>query len=65
MTNNVCEEKVFSSIYNNYSKDLHNYLYYRYGDQFDPSDKVQEAFVNYGTIVKMSNLIRQKVLYLW
>ena len=45
MSNNVCDEKVFASIYNDYAKDLHDYLYYRYGDQFDPSDKVQEAFI--------------------
>jgi RNA polymerase sigma-70 factor (ECF subfamily) len=41
----VCEEKVFATIYNNFSKDLHDYLYYKYGGQFDPNDKVQEAFI--------------------
>ena len=45
MHENVCEEKVFATIYKDYSKDLHDYLYYRYGEQFDPSDKVQEAFI--------------------
>ncbi len=45
MSDNVCEEKVFSNIYNEYSKDLHNFLYYKYGGQFDPDDKVQDAFV--------------------
>ena len=45
MLDTVCEEKIFSSIYNDFSKDLHDYLYYKYGDQFDPNDKVQEAFV--------------------
>jgi len=45
MFDNVCEEKVFSAIYDEYSKDLHNYLYYKYGDRFDPDDKVQDAFV--------------------
>lgn len=45
MSDNVCEEKVFSTIYNDYSKDLHDYLYYRYGEQFNPNDKVQEAFI--------------------
>ena len=45
MSNSVCEEKIFSSIYNDYAEDLHNYLYYRYGDQFDVNDKVQEAFI--------------------
>ena len=41
----VCEEKVFSTIYTDFSKDLHDYLYYKYGEQFSPSDKVQEAFI--------------------
>jgi len=45
MPDTVCDEKIFSSIYNEFSKDLHDYLYYRYGDQFNPSDKVQEAFI--------------------
>ncbi|MDY7394715.1 sigma-70 family RNA polymerase sigma factor [Aureibaculum sp. 2210JD6-5] len=41
----VCDESVFASIYNSYSKDLHNYLYYKYGNRHDPNDTVQEAFV--------------------
>jgi len=45
MNNSVCQEKVYANIYNDYSKDLHNYLYYKYGDQFDINDKVQEAFI--------------------
>jgi len=45
MPDNVCEEKIFSSIYNDYSKNLHDYLYYKYGNQFDVNDKVQEAFL--------------------
>lgn len=45
MPDNVCDEKVFSTIYNDYSKDLHAYLYYKYGNQVDPNDKMQEAFM--------------------
>jgi len=45
MSDSVCEEKVFSAIYNDYSEDLHNFLYYKYGEQFNPNDKVQEAFI--------------------
>ena len=41
----VCEEHLFSSIFNKHAKDLHNFLYYRYGDLLNPKDKVQEAFV--------------------
>ena len=36
--------KKFTSIYNEYADDLHDYLYYQYGSQYGPRDKVQEAF---------------------
>ncbi|MCR8668401.1 sigma-70 family RNA polymerase sigma factor [Aestuariibaculum sp. M13] len=42
---NICEERLFSSIFNKYAKDLHNFLYYKFGEQLNPKDKVQEAFV--------------------
>jgi len=42
---NICKETVFERIYNKYSNDLHNYLYYKYGDQFNPNDKAQDAFI--------------------
>ena len=45
MSDNICQEKVFSKVYNEYSDDLHNYLYYKFGTQFDPNDKIQEAFM--------------------
>ncbi|WP_223033018.1 RNA polymerase sigma factor [Hanstruepera marina] len=42
---NVCDENIFSSIFKRHSKDLHNFLYYKYGEKLNPQDKVQEAFV--------------------
>ena len=42
---NICEEQLFSSIFNRYSKNLHDFLYYKFGDKLNPSDKVQEAFL--------------------
>ncbi|RZT00299.1 RNA polymerase sigma factor [Aquimarina brevivitae] len=42
---NVCDEAIFSSIYKEYSKDLHNYLYYKYGESLGPNDKMQDAFI--------------------
>ena len=42
---NICEEHLFSSIFKKYSKDLHDFLYYKFGERLDPKDKVQEAFV--------------------
>ncbi len=41
----VCDKKVFSKVYEKYSDDLHNFLYYKYGAQFNPGDKTQEAFI--------------------
>ena len=60
MTETVCDEKVFSSIYNEYSKDLHDYLYYKYGDQFNPNDKVQDAFIKLWDNCKEVTLIKAK-----
>lgn len=45
INNTICEERVFERIFKKYSKDLHNFLYYKYGSKLDPQDKVQEAFV--------------------
>lgn len=42
---NICEERVFSAIFNKHAKDLHNFLYYKFGDLLNPKDKVQEAFI--------------------
>ncbi len=42
---NVCEESIFASLYERYSQDLHNFLYYKYGEAGAPGDKAQEAFV--------------------
>ncbi len=42
---NICEEHVFEGVYKKYSKDLHNFLYYKFGNQLNPEDKVQEAFI--------------------
>ena len=42
---NICEKNVFASVYTKYSKDVHNYLYYKYGEQLNPKDKAQDAFL--------------------
>jgi len=42
---NVCDDRVFSMIYNKYSRDLFNFLYYKYGETLGPNDKMQDAFV--------------------
>lgn len=42
---NVCEEKLFSELFKKHSKNLHDFIYYKYGEHINPKDKVQEAFV--------------------
>jgi RNA polymerase sigma-70 factor (family 1) len=42
---NICNETLFSSIFEKHSKNLHNFLYYKFGEEFNPKDKVQEAFI--------------------
>ncbi|WP_104734961.1 RNA polymerase sigma factor [Hanstruepera ponticola] len=41
----ICNEVIFERIYNTYSKDLNNFLYYKYGAELNPSDKAQDAFI--------------------
>ena len=43
-TKNVCQEKVFNDIFKSISKDLHDFLYYKYGENNNPGDIVQAAF---------------------
>ncbi|WP_372641316.1 RNA polymerase sigma factor [Ancylomarina sp.] len=42
--NNICKEKVFNGIFKSYSKNLHDFLYYKYGANNNPQDVVQVAF---------------------
>lgn len=42
---NVCEEQIFSLIYKRFSKELYETLYYRFGNQINTKDKVQDAFI--------------------
>ena len=45
LNENICEDKVFEHVYDTYSKDVHDFLYYKYGAGFNPKDKTQDAFV--------------------
>lgn len=42
---NICDESLFAKVFTKYSKDLHNFLYYKFGERLNPKDKVQEAFI--------------------
>ena len=41
----LCEEKIYSSFFNNHSKALYNYIYYKCGKANLAQDIVQEAFL--------------------
>lgn len=40
----VCKENVFRKIFQSVSRDLYNFLYYKYGNNNHPEDIVQVAF---------------------
>jgi len=40
----VCDEPVFREIFNRYSRSLYNFLFYKYGEENNPEDLMQEAF---------------------
>jgi len=45
MSDTVCDDKVFSTIYRDYSKDVHDYLYYKFGSQIEINDVIQDVFI--------------------
>lgn len=42
---NICEENLFNKLFKAHSKDLHDFLYYKFGKENNPKDLVQEAFL--------------------
>lgn len=45
LQDHICDERLFSALFEKYAKDLHDFLFYKYGNHLNPKDKVQEAFV--------------------
>jgi RNA polymerase sigma-70 factor (ECF subfamily) len=45
LKNHVCEEALFASLFKKHSNNLHDFLYYKFGNSYNPNDKVQEAFI--------------------
>lgn len=45
LRNNICESQLFESIYKKHAKNLHDFLYYKFGEHLNPQDQVQEAFI--------------------
>jgi len=44
MSNNICQEKNFQTIYRNQAESLRNFLYYKIGDFQQAEDLTQDAF---------------------
>ncbi|MDP5081030.1 MAG: RNA polymerase sigma factor [Winogradskyella sp.] len=42
---NICEASTFERVYKAHADDIHDFLYYKYGEQFNPRDKAQDAFI--------------------
>lgn len=57
---NICDKKLFAKVYEKYAEDLHNFLYYKYGEQFNPNDKTQDAFIKLWELCKKVSLSAAK-----
>lgn len=42
---NICGEEIFNRLFKIHSKDLYQFLYYKYGEENHPRDIAQEAFI--------------------
>ncbi len=45
LNENICKESVFAKIYQDHIGSLSDFLYYKFGEHLEPSDKAQDAFV--------------------
>ena len=45
LKDNICDKQLFERFYKKHSKNLHDFLYYKFGEHLGPKDKVQEAFI--------------------
>lgn len=45
MPDNICDEHAFNEIFRLHARELHDFLYYKYGVDNNPKDLVQEAFM--------------------
>lgn len=42
---NVCEKKVYASVFEKYAEDINRFFFYKYGNQVAAEEAVQEAFI--------------------
>ena len=45
LEDNICEAQLFERLYRKHAKNLHDFLYYKFGEHLNPQDKMQEAFI--------------------
>lgn len=45
LEDSICKDTVFERIYNAFAQNLHDFLYYKYGEKINPHDITQEAFI--------------------
>ena len=45
LQNHICEKHLFERLYKKHSKNLYDFLYYKFGERLNPRDKVQDAFI--------------------
>ncbi len=57
---NVCDEKVYAELFRKHSKELHDFVYYKYGEHIHPKDQVQEAFIKLWDNCKKTPLTKAK-----
>ncbi|QXP59826.1 RNA polymerase sigma factor [Olleya sp. HaHaR_3_96] len=41
----ICDKSRFEALFKQHAKNLHNFLYYKFGELLNPEDKAQEAFI--------------------
>ncbi|MDT0559306.1 sigma-70 family RNA polymerase sigma factor [Ichthyenterobacterium sp. W332] len=41
----ICDSTLFSAFFERHAKNLHDFLYYKFGSELNPKDKVQDAFI--------------------
>ena len=56
----ICEEHIFSKLYNTYAQPLANHLYYKYGEILNPRDTAQEAFIKLWENCKKVDIAKAK-----
>jgi RNA polymerase sigma-70 factor (ECF subfamily) len=57
---NCCEKSVFAKLHQKYAKNIHDFIYYKFGPEHNPEDKVQVAFMKLWENCKEINVTKAK-----